>query len=318
MDFKDWLRENRKRRGMTLVDLQDKTGLSHAQLSRLETGKSELTLFSAVRILHALELPWQALFTDDVIGGEIKLLVPYTDMDKTSDLPCVNFNDVDALTDSGLIQSGKASEIIVELIRLFLKGFSLDVSKGELQNLSVSLYSYIGNIDKSSPGLPDALKEISFIYPTEMDPLRLREIYLAGGVLIMQDLSFYIKQLRKSKNVSLRGQAKAIDITHPALIAFESRITDKVKFMDIINLDKSLELKGELILFSWRAAELYMGTTRIESRRKGVAYPRQTSEIHVIEKLVVLSRLFLHYFPNNFEWLKWYREKSLSGFRDLK
>jgi transcriptional regulator with XRE-family HTH domain len=318
MDFKDWLRENRKRRGMTLVDLQNKTSLSHAQLSRLETGKSELTLFSAVRILHALDLSWQTLFTDDVIEGDIKSLVPYIDMNRASDLPSINFNDVDALADSGLIQTGTASEVVVELIRFFLRGFNLDVSNGELQNLSISLYSYIGNIDKSSPGLPDVLKEISFIYPSELDPIRLREIYLAGGVLIMQDLSFYIKQLRKSKNISLRGQAKAIDMTHPALIALETRITDKVKFMDIINLDKSLELRGELILFSWRAAELYMGTTKIESIRKGIAHPRQTSEIYVIEKLVVISRLFLHYFPNNFEWLEWYREMSLSGFKDFK
>jgi transcriptional regulator with XRE-family HTH domain len=318
MDFKDWLRENRKRRGMKLVDLQEKTGLSHAQLSRLETGKSELTLFSAVRILHALELSWQALFTDDVIEGDIKSLVPYTNVDKVSDLPCVNFNDVDALADSGLIQTGKASEIIVELIRLFLQGFNLAVSNEELKNLSVSLYSFIGNIDKPSIEVPESLKEVSFMYPTEMDPIRLRGIYLAGGVLIMQDLSFYIKQLRKSKNISLREQAKAIDMSHPALIALETRITDKVKFLDIINLDKSLELNGELILFSWRAAEFYMGTTKIESRRKGVANPRQTSEIQVVEKLVVLSRLFLRYFPNNLEWLEWYREQSLSGFRDFK
>ena len=102
------------------------------------------------------------------------------------------------------------------------------------------------------------------------------------------------------------------------IIGLETRITDKVKFMDIINLDKSLGLNGELILFSWRAAELYRGTTKIESRRKRIAYPMQASEIQVIEKLVVLSRLFLYYFPNNFEWLKLYREKSLSGFRDFR
>jgi len=319
MEFKDWLREIRKLRGMTLVDLQAKTGLSHAQLSRLETGKSELTLFSAVRILHALNLSWSSLYSEGMIEGNIKALVPYTDLGaKSSNLQCVNFNDVDALADSGLIQTGKASEIIVGLIRLFLHKFDIHLDKNEFEHLSISLYAYIGDINITSDGLPNALKRISFSYPMELDPKKLRGIYLDGGILIMQDLSFYIKQLRKSKKLSLRGQAKAIDITHPALKALETRMNEKVKLMDIVNLDKNLDLNGELVLFSWRTAELYLGTTKNVSRMTMVAQPRQSGEIHVIEKLVVLSRLFLYYFPDDFEWLKWLREKSLSGFRDFK
>ncbi len=319
MEFKDWLRENRKRRGMTLIELQAKTGVSNGQLSRLETGKSELTLFSAVRILHALDLSWSSLYTDGVIEGNIKALVPYNDIGaKSSNLRCPNFNDVDALADSGLIQTGKASEIIIGLIRLFLQKFDLRLDKYEFEHLSISLYAYIGDINITSDGLPNALKKITFSYPMELDPNKLRGIYLDGGVLIMQDLSFYIKQLRKLKKLSLRGQAKAIDITHPALRALETRMNEKVKLIDIVNLDKNLDLNGELVLFSWRTAELYLGTTKNVSILTKIAQPRQSAEIHVIEKLVVLSRLFLCYFPDDFEWLMWFRTNSLSGFRDFK
>jgi transcriptional regulator with XRE-family HTH domain len=319
MEFKDWLRENRKQKGMTLIDLQNRTELSNAQLSRLETGKSELTLFSAVRILHALDLSWSTLYTDGIIDGDIKSMLSYRDMEtKPSKPQCVNFNDVDALADSGLIQSGKASKVIVSLIERFLQKFDVQLNKREFENLAVSLYSYIGDPNVTSKGLPAVLKKVSFSYPSELDPTKLREIYLAGGVLIMQDLSFYIKELRRIRKLSLRKQAKAIDITHQALTALETRMNEKVKLMDIVNLDKNLELNGELVLFSWRAAELYMGTSKITSKRKRIAQPRSAVEIQVIEKLVVLSRLFLYYFPDDFEWLKWFREKSLSGYKNFK
>lgn len=317
MEIKDWLKENRKRQGLTLTELSLKTGINNGQLSRVETGSSSLTLFSTVRIMHVLNLSWSSLFSEGLIDEGAKGLPIYKNA-KPSNLECLNFGDIDALTASGLIKTGKASEIVVALTKMFIEKFELLLSVDRLTFISKGLYSYLGNTIKTTYGLPKELAHISFSYPNEMDPKVLREIYLAGGVFIMQDLSFYIKQLRQSKKISLREQAKAIGMTHPALRALETRINEKVKLDDIINLDKQLELDGELIVFAWRTAEFYMGISQIVSKLEGKVYPREIMDVQLVEKLIVLSRLFLYYFPTDFEWLKWYRKNSLNGFGKFK
>jgi transcriptional regulator with XRE-family HTH domain len=317
MEIKDWLKENRKRQGLTLTELSLKTGINNGQLSRVETGSSSLTLFSIVRIMHVLNLSLSSLFYEGLIDEGSRGLPIYKNA-KPSNLECLNFGDIDALTASGLIKSGKASEIVVALTKTFIEKFELPLSVDRLTFISKGLYSYLGNTIKTTHGLPKELAHISFSYPNEMDPKVLREIYLAGGVFIMQDLSFYIKQLRQSKKISLREQAKAIEMTHPALRALETRMNDKVKLDDIINLDKKLELDGELIVFAWRTAEFYMGISQIASKLERKVYPREIMDVQLVEKLIVLSRLFLYYFPTDFEWLKWYRKNSLSGFGKFK
>ncbi len=321
MEIKDWLKENRKRQDLTLTELSLKTGINNGQLSRVETGSSSLTLFSAVRIMHVLNLSWSSLFSEGLIDEEARGLPIYKNA-KPPNLECLNFADIDALTASGLIKSGKASEIVVALTKMFIEKFELLLSVDRLTFISKGLYSYLGNTIKTTHGLPRELANISFSYPNEMDPKVLREIYLAGGVFIMQDLSFYIKQLRQSKKISLREQAKAIDMTNPALRALETRMNDKVKLDDIINLDKKLELNGELIVFAWRTAEFYMGISQIASKLERKVYPREIMDVQLVEKLIVLSRLFLYYFPTDFEWLHWYRKRyrknSLNGFNKFK
>ncbi len=51
-----WLSEQRKKNGITVNELATKTGLTQATLSRIESQKMQLTLFSAVRMMSALGL----------------------------------------------------------------------------------------------------------------------------------------------------------------------------------------------------------------------------------------------------------------------
>lgn len=325
MKINEWLKQIRLKSGMTLTELQIKTGINHGQLSRIETGVSELTLFSLVKIMHAFKLSWSSLFSEGLIEGKLRDLAVYKNLDTDHPvLECLNFNDVDLLVNSSIIKTKKFSQIIANLVKMYLANYGTRLSKSDLQIIMKDLYKGLGNIPPFDVYIPPAERrepvniDLSFELPkTEVPPNRLSEIYLSGGVIIMQDISFFIKSLRLEKEVSLREQAKAINLTHPALIAFETRLSDKVKVTDMTNLDMFLNLKGSLFVFSWRAAEFYVGTTQIEALRTRNVIPRSKEEIQSIEKLIFLSRLFLYRFPNDFEWLHWFRKQNLSGFRDL-
>ncbi|MEG1602561.1 MAG: XRE family transcriptional regulator [Cloacibacillus sp.] len=61
MRFSETIRRHRKERGWTLEDLSKLTSLSVAQLSKLETGKSEPSLDSLRKLSSVYEVPLSAL-----------------------------------------------------------------------------------------------------------------------------------------------------------------------------------------------------------------------------------------------------------------
>lgn len=63
------LRLERERRGLSLADLSERTGMDRAALSRLETGKTNPTVATLARVAAALgaRLEWNLV---DVAGGE--------------------------------------------------------------------------------------------------------------------------------------------------------------------------------------------------------------------------------------------------------
>ena len=58
------IREIRKTKKMTQDDLADKCNFEKGNLSRIETGQTNLTIRSLLRISNALEVPIAALFID--------------------------------------------------------------------------------------------------------------------------------------------------------------------------------------------------------------------------------------------------------------
>ena len=54
----------RQSKGMTQQDLAEKCGFEKASLSRIETGQTNSTLRTLLRITEALELPITSLFTE--------------------------------------------------------------------------------------------------------------------------------------------------------------------------------------------------------------------------------------------------------------
>jgi transcriptional regulator with XRE-family HTH domain len=65
----DKLQKLRNERGMTMIQLAELSGLSQAQISRIETGKSKFSFESLEALAQALDVPIKELF-DDSDGHE--------------------------------------------------------------------------------------------------------------------------------------------------------------------------------------------------------------------------------------------------------
>jgi transcriptional regulator with XRE-family HTH domain len=314
----NWLAEKRKDNGLTLTELAQTSGLTHATLSRIETQSLQLTLFSAVRIMYALDLPWTELFIRGFIKPGLPIPEIYNSKNQQDiDFPCLLFSDLDVLDTSGLMKRGVASAVVKQLLILFIRKYAPKTEDERTGLLASNIYTLLNSPESYDGIAKELLPDLDFRYPEDFPPDRLRNIYLSGGVLTLLDIGRYARYLRETQKMSLRQVATSLELTHPALSSFESNPADRVKLNDLIKLDNALGLNGELVVFAWRTAELYLGVHRIKTGQTHTLQPWNQPEIQLIEKLITTSRLFQRYFPNDREWLDWYRRESLNGFENV-
>jgi hypothetical protein len=114
--------------------------------------------------------------------------------------------------------------------------------------------------------------------------------------------------------ISLRNLGTQVGLTHFALSWIETRATERTRFIDVINLDLALGLQGELIALAMRIAETYVGIGRIKNFNQYPPIAWTKNEVPLIEELVIVSRLFQHYFPDEDDWLKSFRDLELRKF----
>ncbi len=316
------IRDKRKEKGFTVGELARLSGMTHPQISRIENKKSSLTLNSALRITRSLGMSLGLLLSEKTINdmplyfqsGILKREFP-------EKYPTLNCNDLLPFDSFGLFSSGRAEMVIRALLEQFIAGILYQESEGNIESIARLLYNYLAGKKvpaslslKLSPLLPNITE---FRYPQDFSLENIRNNYLSGGTLIFLDIGAYIRQNRFSKNMSLQELGNAVGLSHQGIKLLELKTPEKIKLEDILKLDIALGLDGELLDFSWKVAELYAGVHRMKTKLTGKLQIYQSYEIQGIEKLIVLSRLFQHYFPEDEGWLNWYREKSIDGFSDL-
>ena len=315
------IRNERERKGLSARKLAELSGGTHSQISYIENEKSALTLNAAVRIFSSLELPLSAFLTDKTITS-MPLRFQESALGRGGDVECfgLNYKDIGTLDTSGLFLSGKAERVIVRLLGYLVNGFEPSFDDEKTSTLAQLLYNYVGVKElarvpslKLTQGFPGWN---NFRYPSQLSLDNIRNNYLAGGALVFLDIGAYVRRVRLSKGLSLMTLGNAIGFSDQGIRRLENQTAEKIKLEDILKLDMALDLQGELLDFSWKVGEFYAGIYRIKSERADKLMPYQSFEIHGIEKLIVVSRLFQHYFPDERKWLDKYREQSYKGFGD--
>ena len=81
--FGQRLREIRKKHGMTQAELGEKTGLADKYISRIETGKADVSLDCFVKLVNAFDVPADYYLQDSISydykveGGELEKYVSF-------------------------------------------------------------------------------------------------------------------------------------------------------------------------------------------------------------------------------------------------
>jgi len=297
-----WLKRTRQEHGLTLPQLAYLAGMSHASLSRIETGSSAVTLFTLVRIFHAYHYTVAAIYDD--LGLPSWNPPAYKDPqveEVVNDYPSLKVPDIEDYIRFYESTPNLAPQLIPRLIATeaiqAIDRLPSSVSKEQKQEL-VSLFDRYHD------------KEYAEYPPISL--LTYRCIYLSGGALTQKDMGLYIKGCRLARGLSLRQLANQVGVSHPGLAQLEKATSDRTKVVDLLNLDKAFGLNGELLAFAWRTAELYTGVMRHQSwKQRGIEPPIgwTDEQIHLFERLLLITRLYQYYLPEDREWIKDFREQ---------
>lgn len=321
------IRGKRRANNFSLDQLSKLSSVDLSQISRIENEKSSLTLSTAIRIFSALDISLTDLLPKEVVDSMplfFQKKSKKTDFQKNN-LKYLNYNDIDLLDVSGLLGSGKAGGIITFYLEYLAEEADFCIKKTiHTVDLSHLLYNYLAvkDIQNTSENFSpfkaeSSLELVDFRYPRELSLENIRNIYKAKGALVLLDIGAYIQRTRYDQNLSLQGLGSAVGFSKQGIRKLENQTPEKIRLEDVLKLDQALNAKGELLDLTWETAKLYAGFYRTKTHISGNLQPFQSFEIHGIEKLVVLSRLFELYWPYTDNWLEGYRYHAERGFAEL-
>jgi transcriptional regulator with XRE-family HTH domain len=248
MEFSQWLRRERSERGIDLKKTAQASKVDTSTLSRIENGVTEPTLETVVRIMRGLDIDLNQTLATWV--EDRSLLAK--DSDKHDDvLPVLQPKDIRAFWDYWTQNSTAAYDLLTGLLNQVAQLHA--PPKRPYQEFSDSV---IPHFFSESP-----IYSFRLHYPNFITKDMVFEVFSLGGALTYPDVGAYIRSLRKNQKKTL------VDIHRRSSASVMSRIEsgnlEKIKFNDVLEIDRQFGNGGEIVMMFVRAAELYIDAAEI-------------------------------------------------------
>ncbi|RME07464.1 MAG: XRE family transcriptional regulator [Anaerolineae bacterium] len=264
-----WLRKERQKRGFNLPQLADRARLTHAAISHVETGKSYVTVWFLGKVCYALGLRLPDLVANGLLLSHIP--DPETHFRKyvTSSVDALSFSDVCQFVS---LPPQEQRHIAVDFYYRYLS---------KKQQIRPPSGCYDENYVFTENCLPSAEK-----YVRDMSSNLLCQLAGANAFLIPSDIGAFIYSMRRHRQQSLGEVTEKLNMSYQTLRRMEHNFSDRVKLADILALDVALELKGELVAFTWL---VYSHRARLLALGEGEQFNKA---VQLADRLVITSRLY--------------------------
>lgn len=305
MNFGPWIRDIRHRQEIDLITLAQKTGLTGATISRVETERSLATLYTAIRICDGLGV---------TLADLIQVL---------RNIPVPPF-----------LKQGQGMPekvLTIDDVKAFVKFYSKSQQQGH--SLLINLTQQLDNLQTNKQGntttkVPTAdsvdkvLSDLAAIrtlpYPTEIEANKIFETFRLGGALTPTDVGLYVKNVRQEKGTSLVKLEELVGISDSMLSRLETGLIESVKLTEVLKLDEALG-KGEILAMYWRAAQLDAQVIHRRPRRGDPLTPPYgwtEKKFTVAFVLITLCRWLQHLNWGETSWLDELRSTNKNVLTD--
>lgn len=292
-NIQERLRSERKRKSLTLEDIWEISGVTPGQISRIERGESSLTLYSFIRLVHALKMSpsdFLSEFVDEFDFEIPKLLYERGKIEQR--YPTFTIPDIEHFIHYSVQRHGTGSQLIKKRLREHVIEYVQETNRNTFDEKDIS--GFVNDIFHAmvvfgvKPG--GVIKNIH--YPLDMTNETLRQNFQAEGALLVQDVGTYIYNLRKEQGLTLQELGDEVGVVPATIMNLERQIQDRVLLRNILILDDIFDTKGELSAMAWRAGRLYLGIDRILVRKSSSFHP---THVGMFERLIILLRKYQHF-----------------------
>jgi transcriptional regulator with XRE-family HTH domain len=249
-----WIRSVRLEKGLEIKDLSYESGLTSAQISRIETSNSDVTVNSIVRIAYGLNIQLKDVLAELEIRAFFPRFQSTRQPEEDSNIPTIQ--DVEAFLSFYRSEPRQAKDQLIYAYHVIRE------NNPDRQEEKISEFDTADIIWEATQAL--SKKYLPIPYPKGLSEETIEEIYKVGGVITIRDLAAYVMACRRSSGQSLRKLAKFTNVSYNAIARLERGELERISFTEIIALDKALKLDGTLIAICWSAGEFQTGISRVK------------------------------------------------------
>jgi transcriptional regulator with XRE-family HTH domain len=305
MDFGTWVRAQRERREMDVRAFARLTGVDASTISRIEQARSQVTLWTAVRICESLDMTPADLLV--ALWGKRP---PFAAQQKErQEVDVVTVGDLEAFLRYMRRRWQEGCAWLTSLLN--------QVAEREDDGRA----SHSGNAPLIVPEDIEKLLQDSHLYqfkvqyPAAITAEDLWDIYLRGGALSLVDMGAYLKQARRARRVTLSDLEESGKVSASVLSRLETGSLERVKLIDVLTLDEQLGQEGKLMAMYWRACTLIDAVARVHQRdlQTEAEGPgeglRPEQEWRLIEVFTTICRWLACLQPNDHSWMSAFRQR---------
>lgn len=300
------IRTLRINEGLDIADLSLEIGLTGAQISRIETSVSDITLSSIIRIAYGLNLSLQDVLAELEIRAFFPRLIDNGVTDRSSEI--VTIQDVEAFLEYYRDEPGQAKDLLISAYHVVREnGPNWQEEKPSDRDTAEIIWEATQAHSNKFLPIP---------YPKGFKEEVIEEIYRKGGVITIRDLAGYILACRRSSGQSLRKLAESTDVSFNSIARLERGEIERISFTEIISIDKALNLDGRMIAVSWAAGEFNLGISRIKAMADQTPLPSSgwaPEELAFADTLITITR-WNSVLSVNDGWLEKLRNDNLSYY----
>ena len=304
MDFGAWVHSLRNQRGIDIRAFAHLVGVDASTISRVEHARSQVTVWTAVRICEGVEAtPVDLLW---VLQGKHPQWA--TGLQVRQESGVVTINDVVAF----LCYMHQSWHEGCTWLTSLLNWIASQEQRHATPRKAVSLI-VPEDIEKL---LQDSrLYQFKIHYPEAMRAEEIWEIYLQGGALSLVDIGVYIKQARRSRQVTLSGLEESGKVSASVLSRLETGALERVKLNDVLTLDSQLGQEGRLVAMYWRACTLMEKIEQAHQPEKqsGREIPasqdQREQQMRVVELFLTICRWLSCLYGSDTSWIKEFRQR---------
>jgi transcriptional regulator with XRE-family HTH domain len=248
MEFSEWLQAVRAKHGYDLRAFSERTQTDASTINRIENERAQPLFSTVLHICHGMDVSLV-----DLLQALLERPFPHlVDMPSDQNAVMPTLRDIESF-----------------LLSMHLNVFACYQWLAEELN-RIASHPFFSSQDKHDVHAPEFVSEViqlllgrsplyrsELLYPEEIHPDMIWDIYRHQGVLTLLDVGCYLKRVRSAQRLTLANLGKRTGLSVSVLSHMEAGMIERLRFHDVLRLDEHLQQDGRILALFWSVLHMH-------------------------------------------------------------